>query len=509
MAGDHPRDHGFAALRDICGEVLQPRLSRRGLFGAAGALAATGFAGDLMPEAVAQTPTALPVRGEFVIRNAYILSVDPTIGDMPRGDIHVRGGDIAAVGPTLAVPPGTMEIDAARMIAMPGFVETHWHCWNSLQRNWLTPEAGYMATKNATAKFYAPADFYNSDRLAFAEAINAGITTTYNYAHNVISAEHAAAEMKAHTDSGIRGIYGYGCADLLPAAQAMDITGLRQAHKLWEAGATRDKEQLRLGVSLRGPRSTTPEVFDAEMKAAKELGLPIIFHAGQSPSSTVSTEALKAKGYLTPDLTLVHYVLATQADRDNLAAAGMSLSYTVHGELRVRARDPAEQFLHMVASGVNVCLSFDGNSISPVDMFSSMCLAWDMGAPKDGTSTEKLTAVDFRQVLNMATINGAKAMGYDKLIGTLTPGKRADIILVRADDLNMAPFGNVDCALVRSANAANVDTVIADGRIMKRGGKLVGIDPQGVIRAAAASAHAIRKRAGGRLIPQENEPRGY
>lgn len=509
MADTHPTDHDFAALRDVCGEVFRPRLTRRGLFGAAGALAATGLSGDFTPDAVAQTPTALPVRGEFIIRNAYVLSVDPAIGDLPRGDIYVRDGDIVAVGPSLSTPPGTMEIDAARMIAMPGFVETHWHCWNSLQRNWLTPEAGYMATKNATAKFYTPIDFYNSDRLAFAEAINAGITTTYNYAHNVISAEHAAAELKAHTDSGIRGIYGYGCADLLPAAQAMDIASLRQAHKVWEAGAARDKELVRLGVSLRGPRSTTPDVFDEEMKAAKDLGLPIIFHGGQSPQSTVSTEALKAKGYLTPDLTLVHFVLATQADRDNLAAAGVSLSYTVHGELRVRARDPAEQFLHMVAGGVNVCLSFDGNSISPVDMFSSMCLAWDMGAPKDGKSTEKLTAVDFRQVINMATINGAKAMGYDKLIGTLAPGKRADIILVRADDLNMAPFGNVDCAVVRSANASNVDTVIADGRIMKRGGKLVGVDQQGIIRAAAASAHAIRQRAGGRFTPKETERRDY
>jgi cytosine/adenosine deaminase-related metal-dependent hydrolase len=257
-------------------------------------------------------------------------------------------------------------------------------------------------------------------------------------------------------------------------------------------------------VSLRGPRSTTQDVFDAEMKAAKDLGLPIIFHGGQSARASVSTAELKARGYLTPDLTLVHFVLATQADRDNMAAAGVSLSYTVHGELRVRAGNAGEQLLHMIASSVNVCLSFDANSISPVDMFSSMCLAWDLGAPKDGTSTEKLNAVDFRQVMEMATIKGAKAMGYDKLVGSLTPGKKADLILVRADDLNMVPFANVDCALVRAANAANVDTVIVDGRLMKRGGKLVGIDTQTVTRAAAMSAFQVRKRAGGAFAPQDD-----
>lgn len=509
MAGNHPADR-FVALRDICGEVFhRPRVSRRGLFGAAGALAATGLISDLTPDAIAQTPTPLPTRGEFIIRNAYVLSVDPTIGDIPRGDIHVRGGDIVAIGQAPTAPPGTMEIDAARMIAMPGFIETHWHCWNSLQRNWLTPDSGYMLTKNATAKFYTPTDFYNSDRLAFAEAINAGITTTYNYAHNVRTPEHAAAEMKAHADSGIRGIYGYGAPDLLPREQAQDLDDLKRVHKAWDAGPTRDKEMVRLGMGLRGPYLATPEVFDAEMKVARDLGLPVIFHAGQSRATTYSTDGLKAKGYLTPDLTLVHFVLATQEDRDNMAKAGVSLSYTVHGEFRVRAPHPAEQFMHMIESGVNVSLSFDGNSISPVDMFSSMCLAWDMGAPKEGLSTEKLTAVDFRQVIAMATINGAKAMGLDKITGSLSVGKRADILLVRADDLNMAPFGNVDCALVRSANVSNLDTVIVDGRIMKRGGKLVGVDQQAVIRAAAASAHAIRTRAGGRFTPQSAEAPSY
>jgi 5-methylthioadenosine/S-adenosylhomocysteine deaminase len=485
------------------------RLSRRGLFGAAGAVATASIVGDLVPEAAAQAATGLPARGEFVIRNAYVFSVDPVIGDIPSGDIHVRGGDIVAIGRKLKVPAGTTEMDARRMIAMPGFVDSHWHCWNSLQRNWLTQTEGYMPTKNATAKFYTPIDFYNSDRLAFAEAINAGITTTYNYAHNVIPREHAAAEMKAHTDSGIRGIYGYGCADLLPEGQTMDLEGLRQMHKRWQAGASRDKEMVRLGVSLRGPRQTTVEIFDQEMQTAKDLGVPIIFHGGQSPKATASTEELKAKGYLTPDLLLVHYILATRTDRDNLASAGMSVSWTPHGEMKQRDGNPPEQFLQMFARGVNLCLSFDGNSISPIDMFSSMRIAWDICVPKAGTSTEKLTAVNFRQILRMATINGAKAMGYEKLTGSLTVGKRADILLVRADDLNMVPFANVDCALVRSAQVANIDTVIADGRIMKRGGKLVGVNARKIMQAASASAYAVRKRAGGRFTPQESEALGY
>jgi cytosine/adenosine deaminase-related metal-dependent hydrolase len=138
-----------------------------------------------------------------------------------------------------------------------------------------------------------------------------------------------------------------------------------------------------------------------------------------------------------------------------------------------------------------------------------MRIAWDMAAPKEGTSTEKLAPAKFMQCLQMGTINGARALGLDDVTGSLTPGKRADIILVRADDLNMTPFANVDCVLVRSTTPANVDTVVVDGRIVKRGGRLTGVDVDVVKRAAAASAFAIRQRAGGRLTPTSGVAPAY
>jgi cytosine/adenosine deaminase-related metal-dependent hydrolase len=493
---------------DECCAGMNFRISRRGLFGAA--LAGAALAYELARnDAWAQAPTSLPPRGEFVIRNGYVLTVDPAQPDLPSGDLHVRNGEIVAIGANLQVSPGVESLDAQRMIVMPGLIDTHWHVWNSLQRNWLTDEAGYMATKNATAKHYSATDFYNSDRLAFAEALNAGVTATFNYAHNVLSPAHAEAEMKAHQECGIRGIYGYGSPDLHPAGLTLDIDDLRRVTRDWTARPSHEKDLVKLGVALRGPRATTVGIFDLEMRTARELGLPVIFHGGQSIRSTSSTAELKAKNYLSPGLTLVHFLLATQEDRDNMAASGVSLSYTVEGEMKQRVGNAGAQLLDMFHSGVNVSLSFDGNSISPVDLFTAMRIAWGMSAPKDGTSTEKLAALRFRQCIEMATINGARALGLDKVTGSLTPGKRADIILLRASDLNMVPFGNVDCAIVRSATAANVDTVIVDGRLMKRGGRLVGLDVETIKRAAVASAFAIRQRAGGRFAPTTSVAPAY
>lgn len=487
-----------------------PRLniSRRGLLG--GALATSALALELAaPKAWAQATPSLPSRGEFVIRNGHIVTVDRSINDIPVGDVHVRDGDIVAVGPNLQTPPGIEVIDAQRMIVMPGLIDTHWHVWNSLQRNWLDDSAGYMVTKNATAKHYSATDFYNSDMLAFAEALNAGVTSTYNYAHNVISPAHAEAEMKAHADSGIRGIYGYGAPDLHPAEKPQDLDDLRRVHAEWSKRSSRDRNLMRLGAGIRGPRNSAPPIFDQEMATARELDIPVIFHGGQSVRSTSSTAELKAKNYLSPNLLLVHFLLATEQDRENMKANGVSLSYTVEGEMKQRVGDAGGQLLHMFHAGVNCALSFDGNSISPVDLFASMRIAWDMATPKDGASTEKLEPVGFRDCIEMATINGARALGLDKVTGSITPGKRADIILLRADDLNMAPFGLVDCAIVRSATPANVDTVIVDGRIVKRSGKLVGIDVERVKQAAAASAFNIRKTAGGRLTPRTSVAPAY
>jgi cytosine/adenosine deaminase-related metal-dependent hydrolase len=136
-----------------------------------------------------------------------------------------------------------------------------------------------------------------------------------------------------------------------------------------------------------------------------------------------------------------------------------------------------------------------------VNLFEAMNIAWNMGIPWQGTDTAELEPISLRRCIELTTIEAARTLGLADDIGSLTPGKRADIILIRVDDINIAPVADIESAIVRSATPANVDTVMIDGRILKRGGDLIAYDVEEVVREAALSAHEIRTRAGGRLTP--------
>jgi cytosine/adenosine deaminase-related metal-dependent hydrolase len=193
----------------------------------------------------------------------------------------------------------------------------------------------------------------------------------------------------------------------------------------------------------------------------------------------------------------------TAEDRAAISSNGLSLSYSPQSELRLQADgDYRTQLLQALAAGINICLSIDATSLGAVSMFDAMHTNWNLGVPWNGTESEKLSRVNFTDCLEMATINGAKALRLDREIGTLEAGKRADILLVRGNDINMTPLGEVRSALVRSATPANIDTVIVDGRFLKRAGRLLNFNVVEVAAEANQSLDAIRRRAGGAWAPR-------
>ncbi|HEY8514777.1 MAG TPA: amidohydrolase family protein [Candidatus Binatia bacterium] len=525
---DHPTNepefescdvHDDDAVYDNCGERI-PGLSRRKLLArAAGLAAATPFAtsgllGLLGKGSEAEAAGKLPLRGRepakrgtYLIRGGYVVSMDDTIGNIPDADVLVRDGVILEIGKGLR-PRGAQVIDASRMIVIPGFVDTHWHVWNGLQRNLLAPGFEYFPAKTATAPHYTPEDFYNSDMLSFMEAFNAGITTVNNYAHNTRTTEHVEAELQAHLDAGIRGRYNWSTIDGQPGNVPLPIDEIRRIHAKWFSSSSPFEGLTDLGIGFRNPASNI-DTFNVDTSIAVELGLPLITHSGQSARGIDATQ-LRSLGFLGPKTILVHYVHATSEDRAAMAETGASLSYSIHSELRLGTRgNQQEQILRMVADGVNVSLSCDANSLGPISHFQAMNVVYNIGIPWLGTTSEELPALTFRDVLKMATINGAVAMGLGDVTGSLTPGKRADIACVRADDLNMVPAADPECALVMSASVANVDTVLCDGRLVKRGGKILRFPIDTIIRRAARSAFVIRMRAGGRLTPPTTTPPAF
>ena len=168
-------------------------LTRRTLLGAT---AAAGLAGDITLAQAQPLGSSAPAVGEYLIRDAFVLSMDAAIGDLPHGDIHVRNGAIVAVGANLNAP-GAEVIDGRSMIACPGFIETHWHMWGAVARNMAGEEekTGYFPFSRVLGSLFTPQDNARGVRLALAEAISSGITTVHNWSHNLLSPAYADAEL--------------------------------------------------------------------------------------------------------------------------------------------------------------------------------------------------------------------------------------------------------------------------------------------------------------------------
>jgi 5-methylthioadenosine/S-adenosylhomocysteine deaminase len=424
---------------------------------------------------------------ELVLRNGYVMTMDEQ-GDLPEGDVHIVDGVIVEVGRGIAAP-GADSVDARGMIVLPGLVETHWHMWNTLLRSMSDP-AGYFRTSIGFGRFFRAEDVYQGTRLAAAEAIYSGITFVHDWCHNVRGPEYAEASLRALTESGLRGRFSYGWAAGHANDRTVDLKHLERLHSDWKPGL------LSLGLAWRGPASsnpaiaTPPEVYLEELRTARRLGLPVTVHASGPRSAAGQIAALAQAGLLGPDLQVVHANNATDEEIASLAAAGASVTVSPTSELRIGYGFPRVR--ELLAAGVPTGLSVDTTVLcGNADMFAIMKVTQGV----ENARAYDEFALTARRVLELATIEGARSMGMGDVIGSLRPGKRADIIAVSTDAPNIAVFTDPAHLLVTAAQPANVDTVIVDGRVLNRRGELTGFDHTSIAQEARAALAAVRERA--------------
>jgi cytosine/adenosine deaminase-related metal-dependent hydrolase len=437
--------------------------------------------------------SALPARGELVVRGAHVLTMDRELGDFPVGDVHVRDGAIVGVGVAVNAP-GAEAIDGKGMICMPGFVDTHWHHWTTLLRPVMQaddPKRTYFPVTFALGLHYTPEDSYRGVRLGLAQALAAGVTSTHNWAHNVRSPAHADAEVKAMRESGLRGRFAYGPALGMPNDKTMDFADIARMKK--EIG---NDPMLTLGICSRnvdGNTGGTRGAVDAAMakkewSAARELGLPITLHT----SGTGAIRLLNEAGLLGPDLQLVHPLNTDAADWETLAKHGVHYSVSPLGEA---GRSGDMQFPEMMQAGVKMSISIDNVTAERCDCFACMHMLQTINRHRTGGKF-KLTT---KKLVQMATIEGAEDLGFADRTGSLTPGKRADLILVRASDpqlsTHLGDIGDPYDALVQLAQPSDVDTVVVDGRILRRKGAFTALDYGKLLADAAQSVAALKAKA--------------
>ena len=412
--------------------------------------------------------------GTLLVRGGHVITMDPGTGDIPGGDVLVSGGAIAAVGAGLAAPAGAGVIDAAGMIVAPGLVDTHWHMWNTLLRGMSETGPGYFRLCRGLGPAFGPGDVFQGTLLACAEAISSGVTTVHDWAHNVRGPEYAEAGLRALAQAGLRARFSYGYPAAHPNDQAMDLAGLRRLHAEWDGRAG---GLLSLGVACRGPGGSDPamhvpeKVYRSEFDTARELGLPLTIHACGPPHAAGQIEALTQERLLGPDVQVVHANCATAAEIGHLAAAAATVSISPFSELLIGYGLP--QTAELLAAGIGVGLSADTTALTGnADMFAIMKVTQGLA---NALARDEF-ALTARRTLALATIDGARCLGLDAVTGSLTPGKRADLIVVSPADPNLGVLADPVQLLVTAAQPANVDTVIADGRVVKSGGALTTLD---------------------------------
>ncbi|WP_213450126.1 amidohydrolase family protein [Rhizomonospora bruguierae] len=418
-----------------------------------------------------------------LIRGGRVLTVDPHLGDLPRGDILIEDGAIAAVEADLGDLDAEV-IDAAGMIVVPGFVDTHRHTWEAAIRG-SAPNATlddyFVEILDTFAPLYTAADVYASNLAGSLECLNAGITTLVDWSHINNTPEHPDAAIQGLTDSGIRAQYAYGSANTSLAAYWFESTIAipdADVRRIRDTYFASDSGLLTMGLATRGPGFCVDDVVRAEWGLARELAIPITVHVamGRLAGRFGMVKQLDGLGLLGPDTTYVHCCYFSEQEWGLVRDSGGTVSVAPQIELQMGHGWPP--VMKAIEYGLKPSLSIDVVTTAPGDMFTNMRAAFAAERARVNADCWQAnvevpaTMLTARQMLEMATINGAGVAGVADRTGSLTPGKRADIVLIDAG-INIAPVLDPVAAVTLAADVSNVDTVLVDGIVRKRGGRLL------------------------------------
>lgn len=479
------------------GEVTR----RRFLGSSVLAAAAAGVSGPALAAEAATINGGAPI----LLRGGCVLSLDRSVGDFAQADVLIEGKHIKDVRPKIEAP-GATPIDASNAIVMPGFVDTHHHLWECVVRNSAPDDTlrdYYKHVNLMLGSAFTPEDVHAGNLVGALGTLNAGTTTVLDWSHIQNSPAHSDAAIAGLRESGSRAVFGYGFPILAdpnafwfePGAHRYpeDIRRLRKQY------FSSDDQLLTLALAAvapggpGGPEDKVTQLWNT----ARAVGARISVHVGTLGKAGF-LEPFGRAGMLKADTTYIHCNALNDTEWKMIADSGGTVSSAPAIEMFMGHGIPAVQ--RALDFGIRPSLSVDVETEAPGDLFTSMrmalavqrMLASERAANGDKSAPKWLTA---RDVLEFATIEGARANGLDHKIGTLTPGKEADIILLRRDRVNVMPLNSAVGAVVLSMDSSNVDTIFVAGRMVKRNGLLVGVDVKRVERLVTAARDRVIAKA--------------
>ena len=435
-----------------------------------------------------------------VFRNATVLTIDPASGVIEGGDVLVVDGRIATVGRQLVAPDGAVEIDATGGILMPGMVDTHRHMWQTALRgfgaDWTLTNYFQFYYLNR-GKIFRPEDIYAGNLLAAIEAVDAGVTTTVDWSHGLQTVEYADAAVDALEAVPGRFVLAYG--NLLGApwqwTKAPEFADFIRRRI--------DGHSYRLGMQIAFDVTGDPAFPEkTAFEVAREYNLPVTTHAGVwGATNDNGIRLMYEHGFMMPSTIYVHAASLSDDSYQRIAATGGHTSISSESEQNAGQGYPPTWKLRR--HNIPVSLSMDTSVWWSADLFSAMRATLNADRAREHleahsrNETVMLSHLRAEQVVTWATLGGAQALGMDGQIGSITPGKKADLVLVKNDQSPVMfpllhPYGHI----VFQAGRADVHTVMVDGKVVKHDHRLVGIDLAAARQAVARTVEYARGRMG-------------
>ena len=444
-----------------------------------------------------------------LIRGAQVITMEDGLGgqgDLPQGDILVDGGLIVEIAPQIRADAVEL-VDATGCIVIPGLINAHMHTWQTALRgiaaNWTLLE--YFQNMHAgLATVFQPEDLHIATLVGALNQLNCGTTTLVDWCHNNKTSDHNDAAIAGLLESGIRAAFMHGTPK--PDPKPGETPFWEVPHPRAEIERLLKSHQgnplLHIHAAVLGPHYSTLEVALHDFQMAKDLGLIASMHQGGGPARTPDGwQKLEAAGLLGSHINIVHGHALEDDQLKRFCDLGMSFSAAAESEMSQGHGHPITG--RLLALGKAPSLGIDLESSVSGDMLTQARVALGMQRSLDNVAHRAVhgtipqtSTVTTRQALQWVTVEGARMLGQLDRIGTLKAGKQADLVMVRADDINMQPVHNAVSSVVLQASLANIDSVMVAGQWKKRNGKLVGVDLAPKLAALRASGQKIANALG-------------
>lgn len=478
---------------------------------AAGSAAAAGGLGLFAPRPAAaddgrEPPDSGRPGRRVIIRGGAVMSMDPAVGDFEQADVLIEGRKIVAIGPNLQAA-GASPIDARGRIVMPGFIDTHHHLFETALRSYLADgllfdgldpnitNNYFQKILSTFAPVYRPEDVYISTLFGSLSQLDAGVTTVHDISQIHHSPAHSDAAIKALRDSDRRAVFGY-------FESAGGVAGNQ-----YPADARRIKARYFSSADQLLTMSMGGEIYlpgyEAAWKIGRELGIQVVAHIVGTFGMRPTFDALATAGAFGPDNLFIHVTGMSDFAWQKLRDAGAGVSLAVPIEMNMTHGTPP--IIKAQQLGVRPSLSTDVECTLTADPFTQMRTTMALqrmfvNANKLGEAgmpaTGGVPLMTTREVIEWATMNGARDLKLDRKVGSLTPGKEADIVILDAEAINVAPLNHVPGAVVSLMERSNVETVIVAGKIRKWKGRMIDVNLGRLRRDLENSRDGLFQRAG-------------